>query len=66
MPAIDKYSNLLKTLVNYDHNFFIRLRPEQKIPSYFLLFYVKGAPLLGRLLALPTNVKLGWEDLPWT
>jgi hypothetical protein len=24
-----------------------------------------GAPLLGRLLALPTIIRLGWKGLPW-
>jgi hypothetical protein len=28
--------------------------------------YFSGAQLLGKLLALPTNIKLGWKDLPVT
>jgi hypothetical protein len=27
---------------------------------------LSGAPLEGRLLALPTNNRLGWIGLPWT
>jgi len=26
--------------------------------------HLSGAPLEGRLLALPTNNRLGWKDLP--
>jgi hypothetical protein len=26
--------------------------------------HLSGAPLLGRLLALPTNIRLGWKGLP--
>jgi hypothetical protein len=26
----------------------------------------EGAPLLGRILALPTNIRLGWKGLPGT
>ncbi len=28
--------------------------------------YLSGAPLLGKLLALPTNIRLGWKGLPGT
>ncbi len=31
---------------------------------FFLLFYLSGAPLLGRLLGLLPNIRLGWKDLP--
>jgi len=27
---------------------------------------LSGAPLKGRLLALPTNIRLGWRGLPQT
>ncbi len=28
--------------------------------------FFSGTPLLGRLLALPTNIRLGWKDLSGT
>jgi hypothetical protein len=28
--------------------------------------YLSGAPLEGRLLALPTNIRLGWKSMPGT
>jgi hypothetical protein len=27
---------------------------------------LSGAPLYGRFLASPTNIRLGWKGLPWT
>jgi hypothetical protein len=32
----------------------------------YLLGPILGAPLQGRLLALPTNIRLGWKGLPGT
>jgi hypothetical protein len=29
-------------------------------------YHLSGAPLHGRLIALPTNIKLGWISLPGT
>jgi hypothetical protein len=29
-----------------------------------LVEHLMGAPLLGWLLALPTNIRLGWKSLP--
>jgi hypothetical protein len=31
--------------------------------AYPRLEYLKGAPLLGGLLTLPTNIRLNWEGL---
>jgi hypothetical protein len=28
--------------------------------------HLSGAPFLGRLLELPTNIRLGWKSLPGT
>jgi hypothetical protein len=28
--------------------------------------HLSSAPLKGRSLALPTNIRLGWKSLPWT
>ncbi len=28
--------------------------------------HLSGAPLVGRPLALPTDIRLGWKGLPWT
>jgi hypothetical protein len=37
-----------------------------KLFSYLFTIKLSDAPLYGRLLALPTNVRLGWKDLPGT
>ncbi len=38
---------------------------EGKAGAY-LVEYLSSAPLEGRLLALPTNTRLGWKSLPGT
>jgi hypothetical protein len=32
----------------------------------YLVLHLSDAPLLGRLLALPTNIRLEWKGLPGT
>jgi hypothetical protein len=34
--------------------------------AYARVEHLKGTPLLGRLMALPTNTRLGWKGLPGT
>jgi hypothetical protein len=48
----DKQSSLLQTLINYGRKCFKFDKGSN----------MKGAPLLGSLLALPTNIKLHWKD----
>jgi hypothetical protein len=40
----------------------LRVRPG----AYSRGEHIKGSSLKGRLLALPTNIRLGWKGLPGT
>ncbi len=38
----------------------------RKLRLFIISWRVSRAPLWGRLLALPTNIRLGWKGLPGT
>jgi hypothetical protein len=62
--AWDKQFSLSQTFVNYDFKKFLTLRP-----GHYVLKTFYGCNLrffYGRLLALPTNISLGWKALPGT
>ncbi len=48
------------------HDFFIVMLSVVTLNVILLSVMVPGAPLQGKPLALPTNIRLGWENLPGT
>jgi hypothetical protein len=56
-------ANLAKYFVN---NFFFNEKNIILLTNVFRVRHLSGVPLKGRLLALPTNIKLGWKSLPGT
>jgi hypothetical protein len=40
--------------------------PLANIFNLVIVNHLLGNPLYGRLLALPTNIRLGWKSLPGT
>ncbi len=68
--ARDKHSSLLQKFVNYGHKIVLQYRHPRAYPMKLLrsleclsLAHFR-APLQGRILALPTNIRLGWKGLP--
>ncbi len=69
MPIRNKHSSLLGPFISYDENkanVFVQDRlfqPNLIFASKVRAYLSEVAPLYGRLLALPTNIRLRWKSL---